>query len=284
MHKLLALCLFCSIFVSSCSSKKNDNKKNVETEEQQAKAVRENVVESFRASAINVQLHTWGETFPEGLLNDVTRSHHYLQLKNQGAAAVNLGIYISDLGLAVVFNKSREVQRYFDACFLLADYVGMKKQFSKVVSLQFPEIISGNENMDGSLDRLFDNAQNTTDEFKRMHADALAGYYIEELYHLVKFAQSASADNDHQARLTSLKLVLDQSSALSNLVRYFDHLKLKPQGITVYQNFLSMQAKYLTSGIAGLRHETDPLIILQNKGFQELASQIVVTRRSITDL
>lgn len=93
----------------------------------EAAAVRESVLKSFRASEATSQVRRLGAAFQPDLLSDITRSYHYLQLSNKGAAAANLGIYLSDLGYLIEFQQTAEVQRYFEACFLLANNVGMKK-------------------------------------------------------------------------------------------------------------------------------------------------------------
>ena len=287
MLRQFILVIPCILLYSGCSPKKLNNEGNEIKEEKQAINVRENVLKSFHASSLSMQLHTWGEGFSPEQLSDIGRTHHYLQLTNRGASAANLGIYISDLGYLIEYKRTEDIQRYFDACFLLAGYVGLKKQFSQVAALQFSEIISGDEDVEKSHKKLFGNAQNLSGgyEFKGMHAAALAGYYVEELYHLAGFIESFSSldAGDPKIQLNALRMLLNQQSSLANLIGYFDHLTLKPQGLAVYQDFLRLQRIFLSPEITRLLKETEPMAVLTDSHFQKLVSEIKSIRGSIAD-
>ena len=164
-------------------------------------------------------------------MNDVDRTNHYLKAGNKGAAAANLGVYMSDLSCLITHGKRDEANRYFQACLALSEFIGMKKQFSQAIQIGFNDIIEGDEKLEKSLANLFKDATNTAEqeEFKKLHASALTGYYIEELYLLAFFLKSyRSTEGPDSVFFAALSIFANQKDELNNLITYFDHVQLKP--------------------------------------------------------
>lgn len=153
------------------------------------------------------------------------------------------------------------------------------------MELRFSEIISGNESIAKSVGPLFKEADNTStgEEFKKVHAAALTGYYIEELYHMARFAQAnASSVEMQKPVLQSLQTLINQKERVNHLIGYFDHIQLKSEGIGAYQDLLAMQTEYLALDSQVLQ-EQDPLLILQNSHVQEIIELVVSVRKRIIE-
>jgi hypothetical protein len=242
------------------------------------------VLQSLRESGITRQFSADGSVFQAEAVHDINKSHDYLHQSNKAAAAIRLGIYMSDLGYLMEFDRRDQAKRYFEECLLLANHVGLQELFSKAVEVRFSDIISGNADLQRDLGRLFKHATNTAaaDEFKKIHAAALAGYYIEELYHLTLFIQTApQQENLSPLRMKALQTLLSQKDEVGNLIRYFDHLELKPEGIALYQEYLKMQSGYQSLDADRLLKETNEMIILQDKKFNEILASIISIRNRI---
>lgn len=271
------------MLLSGCGGKK------AASEEQavlagKADQVRDQVLKSLGESGIARQLPFSGSGFQQEALHDISRVHDYLKQSNKAIPALHLGVYMSDLGYLMDFDKKEEARQYFEGCVLLANDVGLNRQFSQAVELRFGEIISGNEALGKSLDRLYKFADNSSDEFKKMHAAALTGYYVEELYHLAVFVQSSVQDESGSGlRMKAVQTLLGQKKEVGNLVGYFDHLKLRPEGIALYQDFLKLQTKYQALDMDRLLKITDPLVILQDGNVQDVLNLIMMIRKAITE-
>ncbi len=291
-HSFKGLAFWCALLsttliVAACGNDKKRSEQYV-SDVKNADSVREEVLSGLSGDAITKQLSAMGLAFQRDALNDITRLNHYLQLSNRGGAAANLGVYMSDLGYLTDHGLKEEARRYFDGCIMLSDYVGVNNQFSRAVDLKFSEIISGNEDLQKSLDILFRNATDREEgegEFKKMHAAALAGYYVEELYHLVVIAKSdpAASDSARQAQEIAVRTLINQRQAMGNLIGYFDHLQLKPEGIVVYQEMLALQAKYLKLDAQTMNAYSDQAAVLADKRVQDIFASIVSLRKSIVD-
>src|SRR5215204_5917739 len=138
---------FCIFLLMGCGTKKSDGEKpNKDVKD--AAALREDVLKSLHSSQITDQLRFSRGIFDIGLLNDVDRTNHYLKTGNKGAAAANLGVYLSDLSCLISHGKRDEANRYFQACLTLSEFIGMKKQFSQAIQLGFNDIIEDDEKLE----------------------------------------------------------------------------------------------------------------------------------------
>jgi hypothetical protein len=274
---------FCIFVLIGCGTKKGDEGK-IDKEVFDAAAVRDDVLKSLRSSQITRELKFSRQLFDNGLLNDVDRTNHYLKKGNKGAAAANLGIYMSDLSCLIAHGKRDEASRYFQACLALSEFVGMKKQFSQAIHLGFNEIIAGDKNLENSLAVLFKDAGNTAqeEEFKKLHASALTGYYIEELYLLGIYLKSyRSTDGSDSLFFAALGAFANQKDELNNLITYFDHVQLKPAGISAYQDLLSLQSKYMEMDSKQLLQESDPKVVLRDKTLQDIFDVLFSLRQRV---
>ena len=225
--------------------------------------------------------------YNQNVINDVNRTNIYLKRKNKGVAAANLGIYLSDLTYLMAFEQRDEAFRYFDACLKLSKFVGMKKQFSEAIYLGLNEIIAGDEKLENSLNNVFRDATNSAvgGDFKKLHAAALTGYYIEELYHLSRFLElykpvGGKADT---TLFKTLQIFVGQKKELSNLVGYFDHIDLKSQGIFLYQDILRLQVSYLALEGMEVLGKKDVALVLQDKTLMHIIKSVAAIRTAIVE-
>lgn len=282
---MYAICLSISL-LSGCGPKNDHSNEQPKFDEHDAAAVEDAVLKSLRNSNVTATIRGTGVAFNLTYLSDVNRISHYANLKNKGQAAANFGIYLSDLKYLIAYDRRDEIIRYFDACLRLSDDTGIKKEFSQAVELRLDDITAGDEALETKIRQQIKDATNTSkgEAFRNMHASALAGYYIEELYHLVTTLQNYKSDDaSNQVFFSLLSTLLDQKDELNNLISYFDHLQMKPEGISAYQELLRIQMMYLALDIGALLEETDPSKARQNKNLHELFDAIFSIRDKIVN-
>lgn len=271
--------------VVSCGGRSAVTEQSAIKNDSSAQQAMNDVLQSLRESGITREISGDSSIFQSEAVHDVNKSHDYLRQSNKAASAIQLGIYMSDLGYLMEFNRRDQARRYFEGCLLLANQVGLQELFGKAVEVRFSDIISGNADLQRDFGRLFKHATNTAadDEFKKNHAAALAGYYIEELYHMTLFVQAAAQkENLSPLRMKAVQTLLSQKDEVGNLIRYFDHLELKPEGIALYQEYLKMQSSYQALDTDRLLKEPNAVIILQDKTFNEILASIISIRKTIT--
>jgi hypothetical protein len=270
------------LFAGCGSGTKNDK---IEFTESDATAKKDEVLSTLRGSQITKQLRSSGEFFHREALNDISNTNRYLKL-SKAVAAANLGVYMSDLGYLVEF-ENIDASRYFDACLLLSEYAGIEKQFSNAVDLRFQEIISGNEAIQQSMNLVFKNVENESEgeEFKKLHAAALTGYYFEELYHLVTivkwYEDKSLADTTTHVVRSAIHTILNQKEEINNLVGYYDHIKIQSKGIPLYQDLLRLQKLYQGAEVDQMLNDSNLNVILHNKNAQDIFNSIIIIRDGI---
>lgn len=270
-----------------CGTKQSEAEKT-ESNEQDAAVVSDDVLKSLRSSQVTDLVRFSDDVLDKGLLNNVDRANHYLSKRDKGAAAVNLGIYMSDLSCLMAHGKREEASRYFQACLTLSEFIGMKKQFIKAIQLHFNEIISGDEKLKKPMDELFKDASNIAEQeaFKKLHAAALAGYYIEELYLLASFVKSHhTPDRGDSIFFATLGVFASQKDELNNLITHFDHVQLKSAGISAYQELLTLQERYwaMDTDRFWSQQKTNPELVLNDKRLQDVFDTLFSLRKRIID-
>ena len=284
-----ALFLFgiCALLVLQigCGTKQGELT-NTETAERDATLVGDEVLKSLRSSHVTDLIQFNDDDFNKGLLNDVDRANRYLKNNNKGVQAANLGIYLSDLSCLVAHDKREQANRYFHATLTLAESIGLKKQFGSAVQLHFNELLAGDSTLQKSLDTKLKGATNTADEgeIQKLHAAALMGYYIEELHLLASFIKSRH-ENQDSVFFATLGVFASQRDELGNLIKYFDHMQFKSEGISVYQELLLLQEKYWlmdTDRFWSLQ-ETNPEMVLKDQTLQDVFEVLSSIRKRIID-
>ena len=272
--------LFIILLLTGCGN--SSSKSDTDSSAQAAIEAREGVVKSLSEAGLNTRVYPLA-SFQKDAIHDISVLPLYMQNSNKSITALMLGVYMSDLGYINGFGQSVETERYFDGCFLLANDIGMKKQFEKAIDFQFSDILSGKGNLSPNQEKILSGADNLVDsiEFKKRHAAALAGFYLEELYHMAVFIESSSVSDS--LRIQTFQILMDQKLALNNLVRYFDHLPMKPEGIALYTDFLQLQEKYLSIHFVLFSKESFHSV-LEEKPYAEILSSIKMIRVKITSL
>jgi hypothetical protein len=133
---------------------------------------------------------------------------------------------------------------------------------------------------------LFQDASNTAEqeEFKKLHASALTGYYIEELSLLALFLKSyRTTESSDSLFFAALSAFVNQKDELDNLITYFDHVQLKSAGLSAYQDLLTLQSKYLALDNTKLLQEADPKVILRDKTLQDIFDSLFSLRQRIVN-
>ena len=282
MFKIKTVCIvpagiICCLFFS-CSN--SSSKKESESAELAAQEARQGVLRGINEAGLNLNVYA-RSAFQEDAVHDISLIPSYIVNGNKSATALILGLFMSDLGYVNAFGKPVETQRFFEGCFLLANDIGMKKQFEHAIDLQFADILSGKQNLSPSQEKILNNAENRVDsaEFKKLHAAALAGFYIEELYHMVIYLESSAVADS--LVMQTFQILMSQRQHLNNLVGYFDHLPMKPEGIALYMDILKLQEKY---------QEIDPALLSkaifpaarQDEPYADILASIKIIRGKIT--
>src|SRR5258708_32028256 len=127
----------------SCGSKK-DNNENSDEFKQAEESLTDEIkdVENNLPSPTEIPylLQATGAEFNQSLLNDKKKADSYLTKNDK--AALNLGVYASDIGYLVSYDKTQDAINYVNAAKKLADNLGVLGSFDADLMKRFEANIS----------------------------------------------------------------------------------------------------------------------------------------------
>ena len=129
----------------SCGSKKEKDDSSDEfkqAEESLNDEIKDVVYNIPSPSEIPYMLQASGAEFNQGLLNDRKKADSYLTKNDK--AALNLGVYASDIGYLVSYDKTQDAINYVNAAKKLADNLGVLGSFDADLMKRFEANISVN--------------------------------------------------------------------------------------------------------------------------------------------
>src|SRR5688572_4809357 len=113
--------------LASCASSSEDKSKNSdefdEANESLKKQIEEVVYNIPSPSEIPYLLQATGAEFNESLLNPRQKVDQYTTRNDK--AALNLGVYVADIGYLTSYDKTQQAIDYLSSCKTLADNLGL---------------------------------------------------------------------------------------------------------------------------------------------------------------
>jgi len=229
-YSFSSLTLLLVVFVlSSCgggSSKKEESSKQeafAEAEKKISKDLTEVVAEMPAPTEVPYLLQATGSDFNDNLINGLDNLSKYQT--NQNESAVNLGVYATDMGYLLSYDKSAETREYMEACQGLAESLGIASVFDVKTMEDFQDNINNSDSLNKILVKAIAKAQVRLQQSDRMPVAALvlSGSFIEGLYLAVEVVETYPTDildetNRNLILEPLVKVILDQKKPLVDII------------------------------------------------------------------
>ncbi|MBS1681710.1 MAG: hypothetical protein JST48_08360 [Bacteroidetes bacterium] len=275
----------------SCGSKKENNE-NAE----EFKQAEESLTDEIKDVAYNIPspseipylLQQTGAEFNQNLLSDRNKADQYLTRNDK--AALNLGIYASDIGYLVSYDKTQEAIAYVTASKKLANGLGILGSFDQEVLKRFEANISKKD----SLTELVDNAIHQTEKYlksdNRIKPAALmiTGSFVEGLYistGVIKtYPKDILKDDDRILVLTPLiRVVLQQRESVGELIKMLGSVEQTEPVVTILSELNTLDASYRALNIEEKIKNNQADQILSDKNLNDITATIEKLRKSIVE-
>ncbi len=284
------LLLVLTLGLWSCGSKK-DNNENSDEFKQAEESLTDEIkdVENNLPSPTEIPylLQATGAEFNQGLLNDKKKADSYLTRNDK--AALNLGIYASDIGYLVSYDKTQEAIDYVNASKKLANGLGVLGAFDQEVLKRFEKNIAQKD----SLTKLVNDAVKQTEKYlksdNRVKPAALmiAGSFIEGLYistGLIKSYPKDLKEEDRMLVLTPLlRVVLQQRESIDELIKMLSSVEQSEPVTSILEQLNSLEASYRALNIEEKIKNNQADKILSDKNLEDITNSISKLRKSIVD-
>jgi hypothetical protein len=274
----------------SCGSKK-ESSENSDEFKQAEESLTEEIkdVESNLPSPTEIPylLQETGAEFNQSLLNDKKKADSYLTRNDK--AALNLGVYASDIGYLISYDKTQEAIDYVTASKKLANGLGVLGSFDQEVLKSFEKNISNKD----SLTRLVDEAVKQTEKYLKSDnrvkpaALMLTGSFIEGLYistGLIKTYPKDLKEQDRMLVLTPLiRVVLQQRESIDDLVKMLSAVDQTEPVTSILDKLNSLEASYRALNIEEKIKNNQADKILTDKNLADITSTVENLRKSIVE-
>ncbi|MCU0368783.1 MAG: hypothetical protein MUF39_08125 [Cyclobacteriaceae bacterium] len=276
----------------SCGGSKEDKSQNSEefgkAEESLKEQVQEVVNNLPSPSEIPYILQNTGADFNQSLINDKKKVDKYSTSKDK--AALNLGIYTTDIGYLSSYEKTQDAIDYLNAAKRLADYLGVVGTFDMEVLQRFEKNIANKD----SLARILDMAVHRTDNYlkddsrNKLAALLLTGSFVEGLYistGVIKtYPKDMLPDDARNLILTPLmKVVLEQERSVDELVNMLGTVEQTEPIISLMNDLTALQSNYKALNISEQIQNNKSSLVLSDKNLLEITRIVEKMRKSIVE-
>jgi hypothetical protein len=276
----------------SCGGSKEDKGQTSDEFGEAEKNLPDQVIEVVNnlpsPSEIPYILQNTGADFNQSLINDKKKVDTYSTSKDK--AALNLGVYTTDIGYLSSYDKTQDAIDYLNAAKRLADYLGVVGTFDMEVLQRFEKNI-GNKD---SLARILDMAVHRTDNYlkddsrNKLAALLLTGSFVEGLYistGVIKtYPKDMLPDDARNLILTPLmKVVLEQERSVDELVNMLGTVEQTEPIISLMNDLTALQSNYKALNISEQIQNNQSSLVLTDKNLMEITRIVEKMRNSIVE-
>lgn len=168
-------------------------------------------------------LRATGEDFNGDLINDLSRIPQYET--NEDETALNLGVYATDMGYLISYNRIDDASRYMESCQKLAEALGVASVFDVATMEKFQNNLDNPDSLNALLSSSIVDVEAKLENADRASIAALvlSGSFIEGLYLAVMMIETYPTDIlDEENRNLILeplvRVVLDQKKPLLDVI------------------------------------------------------------------
>ncbi|WP_258104742.1 hypothetical protein [Marinoscillum sp. MHG1-6] len=180
-------------------------------------------------SEVPYTMQAIGADFDKSLINDLTKIEHYSAKEDE--AALNLGVYATDIGYLSSYKKGADAMEYMQKCHDLAEALGIATVFNVATMEKFQESMGSPEEFNKVLNDAILEAEERLETSDRASIAGLVltGSFVEGLYLATKVIETYPEDVlDDQTRNLILeplvRVVLDQKKPLLDIIGLLNDL------------------------------------------------------------
>ncbi len=288
--KLFLSTLFVAV-LASCGSSSEDKNKNSDEFDEAGESLKQQIEEVVynipSPSEIPYLLQATGAEFNETLLNPRENVNKYTSRNDK--SALNLGVYVADIGYLTSYDKTQQAIDYLSSCKALAENLGLTGTFDSSLGKEFEKNISNKDSLAQLLDRTIRQAQAflSDDNRNKLASLVVTGSFIEGLYistGLIKsYPKNILPEDSRNLVLTPLmRVVLEQKKAVSELLKMLTALEQTEPLTTIVADLKVLEDTYSKLNIEEQIKNNRADLVLSDKNLEGITLQVEKIRKDIT--
>jgi len=279
------------LLVVACSPQKKEEKdSNSEAFEKAQEEVKEQisgVVKEMPApSEIPFLLMETGADLDESLIHDLKKVSKYSSNNNE--AAVNLGIYATDVAYLSAYEKSQKALNYMTEIRPLADQLALSSSFDPKTVEKFESNLSNTDSLAMIVNEAINNADDHLKKTDRPKVAALllAGSFIEGLYIATALVENYPNDLPDNARALILiplvDVIIKQEEPLFDLIELLESVEQDEYITTMVNDLKGLQKEYKKLNVKQLMDEGKGDELLKDETLDRITNQMGKIRDDVT--
>jgi len=286
------LALLAVVGLWSCGGSKNDENQNAKDFDDAQKALKDQIEDVIynipSPSEIPYLLQATGAEFNQSLLNDRNKADSYGSRTDK--AALNLGVYASDIGYLSSYEKTQEAIDYLNSAKKLADNLGVIGSFDMDVLQRFESNIANKDSLANILNAAVQSSEKYLKDESRnkLAALLLTGSFVEGLYistGLIKtYPKDLLPDDSRNLVLTPLmRVILQQEKSVDELSKMLTTIDQAEPVASLAADLTALQASYRSLNIEEQIKNNNSALVLTDKNLVEITKIVEKMRKSIVE-
>jgi hypothetical protein len=164
-----------------------------------------------------------GSDFDGTAVNEVSKVDDYTREITK--SAINIGIYTTDIGYLISYDKTQSALEYIGACQKLSEAVGVNSVVNLEFMLRFEQNLLNKDSLKTLVDEVSNQSNKLLESTGRLDIASLilSGSVVEGLYISTQLIKNYPEDTPSEIRDLILepliKVVIDQKEGLDNLIQ-----------------------------------------------------------------
>ncbi len=277
--------------VVACSpqkkEKENSNSEAFEKAQTEVKEKISGVVKEMPSpSEIPYLLMETGADLNESLLHDLNNVSNYSSNNNE--AAVNLGVYATDVAYLSAYEKSQKALKYLIEIRPLADQLALSDSFDPKTVERFESNLSNTDSLAMIVNEAINNADEHLKKTDRPKVAALllAGSFIEGLYISTALVENYPKELPEEARklilIPLVDVIIKQEGPLSDLIELLESVEQDEYITTMVKDLIVLKAEYKKLNVQKLMDEGRGGELLKDEALDNITNQMGKIRDDVT--
>ena len=239
-------------------------------------------------STLPITLKEANIDYLSGVINSMNQLDKYL-LSTQ-KAALNLGIYATDVGYLAIYSRVSEAKKYMEGCQKIIDEIGVSTAFGENLTRRFQDSANNADSLIAIINEAMIRVEEQLENLDELQLASLAlsGSFVEGIYIAstiidILNKQDIAVEMKSQRTKTIINIILSQKNSLIDLTSVLKHIERDASIEQLIDHMSRLRGRY--GDLQEYLDETEKagkFIDLQSAPIQGLISDIRSIRSEIT--
>ncbi len=239
-------------------------------------------------SQIPYIIQATGADYDHSMVNSLDKEKKYLATNK--IAALNLGVYATDIGYLVTYQQVQDALNYLKGCLDISDYLGLKNALDMAIVNRFQSNLNEKDSLATIINEAIANSDKYLKETDRDNIAALvvAGTFIEGLYIstqlVARYPKNILPNDSRNLVLTPLiRIILNQQKPLEDLISLLKSINMKDDWIEgLINSLVELDNNYKQLDIQDKIKNNQGYLVLTDKTLERITIQVNNIRTTVT--